>query len=163
MHVVFVKNTANWVVVQLLSPSWVRPDSNHNYFVIRVYVESVLQNGNFKIVLNCNWKNTSLLQMIHAYIPNCSLLPYIQDYDLTSVNFIHEWRDLLCIAYFEQQIFAKLYRGNFLFMLFSFLQRRCHPLTKCIKKFLTSPVIMYFLFEKDRTQILKEGMPVFTI
>ena len=26
------------------------------------------------------------------------------------------------------------------FMVFAFLQRRCHPRTRCIKKFLTSPV-----------------------
>ena len=44
-------------------------------------------------------------------------------------------------------------------MVFSFLQRRFHPLKRCIIKLLTSPVIMYFLFEKDRTQILKRGMP----
>ena len=31
------------------------------------------------------------------------------------------------------------------FMVFSFLQRRrCHPVTRCIKKLLTSPVIMKF-------------------
>ena len=27
-------------------------------------------------------------------------------------------------------------------MVFSFLQRRCHPLTRCIKKLLTSPAVM---------------------
>ena len=42
-------------------------------------------------------------------------------------------------------------------MVFSFLQRWCHPLTKCIKKFLTSPVIMYFFFvwEGQNTNIKK--------
>ena len=48
-------------------------------------------------------------------------------------------------------------------MVFSFLQRRCHPLTRCIKK--SADQLCYnviFLLEKDRKQIFKKGVcPVF--
>ena len=41
-------------------------------------------------------------------------------------------------------------------MVFSFLQRRSHPLTKCIKKIVTSPAIIYFfIWEGQNTNIKK--------
>ena len=41
-------------------------------------------------------------------------------------------------------------------MVFSFLQRRCHPLTSCIKKLLTSPIRMWsFIWEGQKTNIRK--------
>ena len=45
-------------------------------------------------------------------------------------------------------------------MVFAFLQRKCHPLTRCIKKIADQPCLSNFLFEKGRTQILKKGMPL---
>ena len=60
--------------------------------------------------------------------------------------------------------FCKTFEGNFIyFMVFSFLQKKCHPPTSRIKKsFGQSYYNVIFLFEKDRTQILKKGMPTFT-
>ena len=46
-------------------------------------------------------------------------------------------------------------------MVFSFQQRKCHPLARCIKKIANQPCYtIIFLFEKDRTQIL--SVVVFT-
>ena len=40
-------------------------------------------------------------------------------------------------------------------MVFSFLPRRCHPLTSCIKRITHQPYYNVIFFEKDRRQILK--------
>ena len=42
-------------------------------------------------------------------------------------------------------------------MVFSFLPRRCHPLTSCIKRITHQPYYNVIFFEKDRRQILKKG------
>ena len=44
-------------------------------------------------------------------------------------------------------------------MVFSFLQRKCHPLTRCINKIADQPCYnVIFLFEKNITQIFEKGM-----
>ena len=42
-------------------------------------------------------------------------------------------------------------------MVFSFLQRKCYPLTRCIKNIADQPCYNVIFFEKGRTQILKKG------
>ena len=42
-------------------------------------------------------------------------------------------------------------------MVFSFQQKRSHPLTKCIKKIVTSPVIMCFFIWQGQNRNIKKG------
>ena len=44
-------------------------------------------------------------------------------------------------------------------IVFSFLQRRCNPLTRCIKKLMTSPVTMYFFIWEGCNTNIKMCLP----
>ena len=43
-------------------------------------------------------------------------------------------------------------------MAFSFLQRNCHPVTRCIKKLLTSRVIIEFIIWEGQKTNIKKGV-----
>ena len=75
--------------------------------------------------------------------------------------FVRHWYNCNSLRLLMQIHWSCLYFESL--MLFSFLQRRCHPLTSCTKKIADQPCYnVIFLFQKDRTQILKKGMSVFT-
>ena len=58
----------------------------------------------------------------------------------------HKTKILITQALFRYRLYA--------LMVISFLQRRCHPVTWCIKKIADQPCYnVFFLFEKDRTQM----------
>ena len=90
---------------------------------------------------------------IHTYLVVTSLLSELRytfrhNY-VVWVNFINKWRDVQFKVDSEWQIlFGKLFHGIFLFshMVCSFLQRKCHSLTRCIQKIADQPrynVIFY--------------------
>ena len=85
---------------------------------------------------------------------------FSQDYDLASHTNVRELILYMSGAgtYSEWKIFFKKL-GNFIYtlMVFSFLQRMCHPLTRWIKKLLTSPVIVSFFIWEGRNTNIKKG------
>ena len=67
-------------------------------------------------------------------------------------------KDSNCILYVRYKLPRwVLFRLALKLMVISFLQRRCHPVTKCIKKLLNSPVIMYFFIWEGQNTNIKKG------
>ena len=73
------------------------------------------------------------------------------------INFIHKRRNPQFKVVSERQIFERLFIAIlFTLMMFSFLQRKCNPLTRCIKKIADHTCHnLIFIWEEQNTNIKK--------